>query len=153
MKSLPIKIFLHSAGIVLLVTALAKLISSFGGDRVLQLPDPIFGLPFRYVFFGAGVAELVVAGFCFLGKQVALRIKLVASLTTNFAVYRLGLVWLGYHKPCSCMGNFTGMLHISPEVADNVMKIILIYLLAGSYGSLFWLWRQQNSVSTALFAK
>jgi hypothetical protein len=38
----------------------------------------------------------------------------------------------------------TDALHIKPETADTAMKIILAYLLIGSYGSLFWLWRQRR---------
>ena len=30
-------------------------------------------------------------------------------------------------------------LHIPPQVADMAMKIILAYLLIGSYATLFWL--------------
>ena len=39
------------------------------------------------------------------------------------------------------MGNLTDALHIRPEVADNIMKAILGYLLIGSYGLLIWQWR------------
>jgi hypothetical protein len=51
-------------------------------------------------------------------------------------------MWVGWHKPCSCLGNLTDALHIPPQTADTAMKIILAYLLIGSYGNLFWLWRQ-----------
>jgi hypothetical protein len=42
------------------------------------------------------------------------------------------------------MGNLTDALHIPPQTADTAMKIILAYLLLGSYGTLFWLWRQKR---------
>jgi len=42
------------------------------------------------------------------------------------------------------MGNLTDALHIPPQIADTAMKIILAYLLIGSYASLFWLWRQHR---------
>jgi hypothetical protein len=45
---------------------------------------------------------------------------------------------------CPCLGNLTDALHITPQTADTAMKIILTYLLIGSYASLFWLWRQRN---------
>jgi hypothetical protein len=35
------------------------------------------------------------------------------------------------------MGSLTEKLHIQPDVADNVAKLILVYLLLGSYGLLF----------------
>jgi cbb3-type cytochrome oxidase subunit 3 len=42
-------------------------------------------------------------------------------------------------------------LHIPPQTADTAMKIILAYLLIGSYATLFWLWRQQKrEISTSM---
>jgi hypothetical protein len=38
------------------------------------------------------------------------------------------------------LGSLTDSLHIPPENADIVLKIILAYLLIGSYGILFHLW-------------
>jgi cbb3-type cytochrome oxidase subunit 3 len=42
------------------------------------------------------------------------------------------------------LGNLTDALHIPPQAADTAMKIILAYLLIGSYATLFWLWRQRG---------
>jgi hypothetical protein len=42
------------------------------------------------------------------------------------------------------LGNLTDALHISPQTGDIAMKIILAYLLIGSYATLFWLWRQRG---------
>jgi hypothetical protein len=47
-----------------------------------------------------------------------------------------------YHKPCPCLGNLTDALHISPQTDNPLVKIILGYLLIGSYTTLFWLWWQ-----------
>jgi hypothetical protein len=94
-----------------------------------------------------GLAEIVTALICFINRRPALSLGLVAWLSTNFVFYRIGLVWVGWHKPCSCLGNLTDALHISPQTADTVMKIILAYLLIGSYASLFWLWRQKRKPS------
>jgi hypothetical protein len=32
------------------------------------------------------------------------------------------------------------MLHIQPQIADNIMKGVLAYLFIGSYGILFYQW-------------
>ena len=96
-----------------------------------------------------GGLELVVALVCFFSKRVYLQAGLVAWLTTNFVMYRLGLLWVGYHKPCPCLGNLTDMLHISSQTADTAMKIILAYLLIGSYATLFWLWRRRKKPASA----
>jgi len=136
--------FLYSAGALLLVTALAKLISSFGNSHILALPDPVFIIPFRWMFCLAGITELAFAYACLFSNKPLLRAMLVALLSTNFALYRLGLWFVGWHRPCSCLGTLTDALHIPPQTADTAMKIILAYLLIGSYATLFWLWRQRG---------
>lgn len=142
----PLNYLIYFSGILLAITGLAKLISSFGSAYILQNPDPLLSISFRYVFWIVGAFELAVALVCFFSKCMGLRSVLVAWLATSFLVYRLGLVLVDYHKACSCLGNLTDALHISPQTADTAMKIILAYLLIGSYGTLFWLWRQRKTM-------
>jgi hypothetical protein len=150
MKLRIIRIFIFCAGILLLLTAVAKLISASGGARIMQNPDPILSVSFRHVFWIVGTLELIIALVCFFGKRVGLQAGLVAWLATNFVVYRLGLLWIGYSKPCRCLGNLTDALHIPAQTADTVLKIILGYLLIGSYTTLLWLWKQNwESPSTS----
>jgi hypothetical protein len=89
-----------------------------------------------------GVAEIGIALICFFSKRQTLALGLVAWMSTNFVVYRLGLWWMDWKKPCSCLGNLTDALHISPQTADNIMKVLLAYMLIGSYGLLIWQWRR-----------
>ena len=133
-----------------MVTSVAKLISASGSARILQYPDPVFYISFRHVFWIVGGLELLVALVCFFGKRMGLQAGLVAWLASTFMAYRLNLVWVGWHKPCSCLGNLTDTLHISPQTADTAMKIVLGYLLLGSYAALFWLWKQRRKVTPAI---
>jgi len=142
--------FIYSASLLLLVTAAAKLVSASGQAHMLQLTDPILLISFHHLFWILGFLELIVAAVCFFGKRLALQAGLLACLATNFVFYRLGLVLVGYHKPsCSCLGNLTDALHIPPQTADTVMKIILGYLLFGSYTTLLWLWLQNRAIPLA----
>lgn len=140
----PIRVFIFSAGILLLITASAKIISSCGKSGILLTPDPIFSIRFRYVFQIVGCIELAVAAVCIFGKRVSLQAWLVAWLATSFLLYRLGLLWAGFHR-CSCLGNLTDSLHIPPALADTTMIVILAYLFMGSYAILFWHWTQGGS--------
>jgi hypothetical protein len=133
-----------SFGVVLAVTGCAKLISFFGSERILYLGDPIFGIPFRYLLLLVGILEVIIACVCFLPNKHKLSALLVLFLATNFAIYRLALWFMGWHRPCNCLGNLADALHIPPQTADTAMKIILAYLLIGSYATLFWLWRQRK---------
>lgn len=139
-----IRWFRYSAAALLLITGLAKIISGAGNARILNSPEPLLSVPFRYLFWVVGGIELVVAGNCFFNKKVTVVMMLVAWLTTNFLFYRLGLLWIGYEKPCACLGSMTSAIGISPNVADNVMKVILGYLFIGSYAALIWLWKQNH---------
>lgn len=93
-----------------------------------------------------GILETAVALVCFFAKSQKLALGLIAWLSTNLLVYRVGLWWMDWHRPCSCLGNLTDALHISPQVADNIMKAVLAYLLIGSYGLLFWQWRNSRGL-------
>ena len=138
------RLFCYSAAVVLLLTATAKFISSFGHGTILQTHDPLTGFQFQNLFRIVGSIEVAVAMICIFSKQMWPPAGLVAWLATCFMIYRLGLAWVGYHRPCSCMGNLTDAIHIPPQTADTAMKIVLAYLLIGSYASLFWLWRQHG---------
>jgi hypothetical protein len=48
------------------------------------------------------------------------------------------------------MGSLTDLLHISPRLADNIMKGVLACLLMGSYGILLWQWRQRRGQGQAV---
>ena len=141
----PVKLFNGSAGVLFLATAIAKLISACGTAAVLEIPDPILDISFRHLLWITGTSELIVALFCIFGNRTNFPAWLVAWFATNFLVYRITFILAGYKKPCPCLGNITDVLHISQKTADMAMKIILAYLLIGSYGILFHLWRKRKA--------
>ena len=141
------KMFLYSAAAIFLITAVAKVISSYGHGTILQVRDPLIGLSFKEVFRIVACVELFVSLSCVIVKSVPFRAAIVAWISTSFVVYRIGLLWVGYHRPCSCLGNLTDAIHISPGAADLAMKVILGYLLCGSYASLIWLWKLKGGES------
>jgi len=140
-----INLFFVSSGFVLILTAMAKYLSSFGSVQILNMPDPVFNIPFRDVFRAAAIVELLVACVCLFVKSIYLRASVLAWVSSIFVVYRFGLVYLHYHKPCNCLGSMTQVLHIPQQIADMGIRIVLIYLFVGSYGILFWLWRQRKT--------
>jgi hypothetical protein len=136
--------FMYVASVLLLVTALAKIISSAGSTRILQESDPILMLPYRWVFLAVGWVELILALICIFGNRLMLKLSLIAWLATIFLMYRIGLWWIDWKRPCKCLGNLTDTLHIPAQTAETIMKMIVGYLLVGSYLSLFWFWRQSK---------
>jgi hypothetical protein len=146
MKNKSIRIFILSSGSLFLLTAVAKLISATGRGKVFSNLDPVFHVSFRHLLGMAALVELVAALVCFFGKNRVLQVGLIAVLATNFTLYRLGLYWQGYYIICPCWGNLTEALHIPSHIVDTTMKIILAFLLIGSYASLFCLRRQRRKV-------
>ena len=135
---------------VLALTGIAKVWSTFGSVKLLAVADPIAGILFRWLLLAVGVIELVIAGVCFFRRNKRLATLLVAWLATNFVVYRIGLWWIGWHRPCGCMGSLTTALHISEQAADNIMKVVLAYLLIGSYGLLIRDWWQRHRCAMSI---
>jgi hypothetical protein len=142
--------FAISAGVILAVTGFAKLISSEGAAQILQVSDPIFGITFQHLFWLVGSLEVIIAIACLVGRKGASQALYVASLSTGFLAYRVGLWWIGWQRPCSCLGNLTDLLHIAPETGDLVMKICLVYLVMGSYLILAIKWARSGDAGTGI---
>ena len=135
------RFFIYSVAGILLITSVAKMISSGGDAKVLRVLDPIFSISFRAEFWIVGGVELSLAILLFKLKSIPLRVGLITWLGTMFLLYRLGLILINYQKPCTCLGTLTASLHISPSFADNVMRIIVCYMLLGGTTILFWDWK------------
>ena len=138
--SLPTVIVI-TAGVILGITGFAKAYSVTADAKALDYLDPLLGLSFRKLMLLVGLGELLIAVLCFSARNRRLSLAAVAWLATSILVYRVGLWYVGWHRPCHCMGTLTDALHITPAAADNLMKIILIYLVVASYSSLL-LWQR-----------
>ncbi len=130
--------FLRSAAVILIVTGGAKLFSITGSSELLNHDDPLLLLPNRYLMVATGILELFVAGFALFGTNAKFGVRSILILATTFLVYRSGLEWIEYEKPCSCLGELTDALGLSREQADMVSSASLMYLLLGSYGLFGW---------------
>jgi hypothetical protein len=137
----PARKFLISAGLLLIVTGSAKLISVLGSAHILDMLDPVLEIRFLALFLGVGLLELLIGLECLRPGSAVWRAGLVAWLATSFVIYRLGLIWVGYHGACPCAGTLTGALHISPHAADTILKLVLGCLLVGSYTCLHFAWK------------
>lgn len=133
--------FLKSAGIVLVLTGCAKLVTAHGRSPALAALDPVFGLQYRYLFLAVGTMEVCAALSCLLTRRFVIGGTVVAWLGTSFLLYRCGLWFVGSHGPCGCLGKLSEILRITPQAAEMVTKFVLAYLLIGGYGILLWAWK------------
>jgi hypothetical protein len=144
--------FLTSSGTILAVTGSAKVWAALRDAKGLGWMDPIIGLEFRHVLLIVGVLEALIALQCFIRSRAALSTALIASFATGCAVYRFGLHWMHWRVSCGCLGRLTQLLQITPEFADEVATVLLVYLLVGSYWLLLSGWRSRPDVSSTTTA-
>jgi hypothetical protein len=144
--------FIITAGVILFITGTAKVWSAFGSSKILGMADPIVGTKFGFLLLSVGLVEIIVALICFFCKRLVLALSMVAWVATGFAFYRLALWGINWNRPCSCLGNLTDALHISPEFADSGMKVLLGYLLICSYGLLVTHWFEKRAERSILSA-
>jgi uncharacterized membrane protein YphA (DoxX/SURF4 family) len=130
--------YLLSAGAILLFSGCAKLLTVLQRDRILEINDPLFGIPFHRLFSIAGIAELVVGLIVLISRvNSTMRAGVVLWTATVILIYRLSLKALDYKSPCACLGTFSDVIGISPDSADILMKLLLSYLIIGSFLILF----------------
>jgi hypothetical protein len=133
--------FVKSGSLILLTAGLAKLFSSFGHDGILDQSDSVFKVSLRFLMRWVGFIEILVSVVCFLSRKQGLNVALIAVMATDFALYRVGMVYTGWRRPCPCLGSLTGLLHLPQWLADWIVIAMLVYLIVGSYTALFWLCR------------
>jgi hypothetical protein len=140
-----LRYFLGSIILVLFLTAVAKLWSSFGTAAILEMSDPFFGCSFRNVFRFIGTLELVIVMYCLFGANLSHKFLATSWIATCFVFYRLGLFLIGWRRPCHCLGNLTDALHLSSDLTDLCLKIFLGYMLIVSYAG--WLISRRTKTS------
>jgi hypothetical protein len=133
--------FILSAALILLITGLAKIISSFGAAGILNQHDPFFRISFRHLMLLMGFLELTIVYLCFrFPKQQGQQLWSLVWLSICFVTYRLGLSWIGYQEPCHCLGNLADVLGVSNRMADRISQGVIIYLFTGAIAMLLCLW-------------
>jgi hypothetical protein len=132
------------SGLSLGLSAAFKLISALGTARILAEPDPLFGITNQQLFLLAGLLEASVAAVILANRNLRLRLILLAALSANLLLYRLGVWWLGAPQPCPCLGNAAAWTHADPGTLQFVTKASLVWLIASSYGPLLLLTRLRN---------
>jgi hypothetical protein len=131
--------FIRSSGVLLLLSAAAKIVSAAGSAPILGVPDPVLAIPFRHEFFLVGLIETFIGAYCLVGSRPFVQLGLIGWLATSFAVYRLGLLWLGVHI-CKCFGTLSDAFHMSTTTANVISLVLFAYLLLGSYTGVLRAW-------------
>lgn len=134
-------------GGILAFNGFADLIGLLAKSRLLDMPDPLLGIPFWNVSLTVAAAQLLVAALCLFTNRRTLSLWLAAWLAVNFLMYRIGLWTMGWHHPYGWLQGLMNSLNISPVRADVVSFGTTGLLLFGSLTLLWYSRRVANGES------
>src|SRR6266536_2352821 len=124
--------FVSLAGLFLIVTCLAKLVSVFGYAEALTLPDALFGWQTRWVMVLSALTEACVVGLLMSRAAPLTKLSGLLWLSLNFASYRFSLWLIGASTACPCMGSTYGLIGVGAATMEHIMAGIVLVLVAGS---------------------
>jgi hypothetical protein len=125
--------------VILALTAMVKLVAATGEARILAQPDPLIAFfSNRQMMLSAAFLEAFVVGLILWERDRLRHVALVAWIGTVFLAYRLGLWGIGHEGASPCLGNVTRSMGLSPTMEDLGVKVLLGYLVVGSYSLVAW---------------
>lgn len=126
-----VRLFVASAGIILLSVSLIKLISSFGNGKLLSYVDPITQMRFRHELLAIGTIELLAAAYLLLSHNERAKLWLLLWFAVNILEYRI-ISDLLQVQACPCLGTVGGLLPFSKPQIDSLLRIVTLYLFGGA---------------------
>ena len=121
------RLFLISCGVILSLTAAAKIVSAAGHASILREMDPLLKVPNGALLYFVAAAELVVVMFILFGRSLMLKMISVAWLSLSFAAYRIVNAVMGI-KTCPCLGHITDNLPLRPSTVSALLVTSLAYM-------------------------
>lgn len=139
--------FVLLIGTILTFTGMANTIGGLAKTQLLEMPDPIFGLPFRCLMLLLGASQLTCVFLCLFTNKQILGLGLAAWLSANFIFYRIGLLTMGWHHSC---GFLIAPLGFSLSATDVILSLSSVLVLTASTSVL---WIELRTCLTAEFLK
>jgi hypothetical protein len=139
--------FAFWSGAVLLALGAAVTIGALGKSQVVEMRDPVFGVPFRGLMLGIGIIQILIAGLLLFTSKIKVASWLVIWIAINFLAYRIGLWCMGWRHS----SGFTfEPLGVSMQHTDVIMSAISTGLLAGFC---IQLWLKHRRAEESKFSK
>lgn len=130
-------LFQYSAAFLAFSTAAAKLTSAIGQQNILDMSDPILGVPNRVLLVAIGVLELVAVAFLLGAREKRFSFLFVGMLGGQFLLYRTVFALGNYPTGCPCLGTMTQWLPVSKRNIDIALWLIAVWLLVGGILSFY----------------
>jgi hypothetical protein len=128
-----LSLYMYSAMLILLVSGIAKIVSVFDAVKPYQVYDPIFGIPYGNLLLFAGALELLLAIIIIKNPNSTCSLAAITVFASSLLAYRVSLWWIGWRLPCGCLGSLSRLLKLSPQMVEDLTKIILAYLVVVGY--------------------
>lgn len=135
-----VRYFILSAGVILLIAALSRLLIVFGNAQVLSLADPVLGIPLRYAVMLVAGLELAVALVCLFGKRLGFQVGWLSWLAVIFLVFQVCTFAMHRHWQTTCIGSLTDPLQLTRGLMGVIIGFIPIFLVLGTGSASVWLW-------------
>lgn len=125
------KSYLWGAMVILLITGVAKILSSFLANEVLlSQTHVLFPASNRSVYFWVGAMECLGVVYLLMERSWIHRWLFLTSLGILFGVYRAGIYWMG-ETSCGCLGSLGDWMNIPSWAVEGLLYAALVYLVAG----------------------
>ncbi len=121
---------------LLSATALLKLVSLLGSNKLLAVRDPLLHVTNRTIFACVGTAELI-ASVTLLATRMSLTGKqlTLGAFGVSMGIYRLLRWQMKVQTPCSCLGVFGQGLPFPKEWLDSILiACVVVWIAVGFCG-------------------
>jgi len=119
---------------------IGNLVGGLADVQILDLPDPIFNVPFRYLMLILGMVQLVTAYVALFTPSKRFGLALATWVSLNFIFYRVGLWYMGWRHSS---GFLIESLGFSLSVTDMTMSLASSLLLISSGAGLWLGWERR----------
>lgn len=138
--------FTYWGGAVLVFIGSVEVIGALGKSQVLDMPDPLFGVPFHYLMLVIGIIQLATACLLLFTNWRTAGLGLAAWIAANFLFSRVGLWNMGWHQSSGFMADALGL---SLGATDAITSLLSTFLLIGSCAAL-WIERRLAQAAASL---
>jgi hypothetical protein len=131
---------LRSAGVLLAVIGLIKIVSAFSGVAYLAETDPVISfLTNKLLLVFVGILETFLAAVILLLPQTFYARFGLLAMCATFVVYRVGLSMFPEKPLCPCLGRASDWLHLTRPQAESVaLGLLLVLSLIGLVSVAFY---------------
>ena len=130
--------YVISVALILLTAGVAKSIGIQQSAAFLSKPNSIITFfTNRHLFWGISILEIGL-GALLLVRVLTLsqKIKTIVWISSQFAIYRIGLWLISEPEPCKCFGDVFRWIGASDDFIRAVTIVSLLYMLIPS--GVFW---------------